>query len=46
MFRAPEPETDRVNFDIPELMYNLNTLIDLTEDEIRRNNRELKFLEV
>lgn len=45
-FRAPETEIDRINFDIPELMFNLNTLIDLTEEEIRSNNRELKFLEV
>lgn len=39
-------ENDRSNFDIPELMYNLNTLIDLTEEEIRSNNRELNFLKV
>lgn len=44
--RAPEVETDRKKFDVPELMHNLNMLLDLTEDEIRRNDRHVRFLKV
>ncbi|KJH43692.1 g-patch domain protein [Dictyocaulus viviparus] len=33
---------DRDVFDVPELMYNLNLLVDLTEESIRRNDSQLK----
>uniref|UniRef100_A0A914PVX4 G-patch domain-containing protein n=1 Tax=Panagrolaimus davidi TaxID=227884 RepID=A0A914PVX4_9BILA len=42
--KAPELDNDRRKFDIPELAHNLDTLLDVTEDEIRRNDRQLKLL--
>uniref|UniRef100_A0A914YRE4 G-patch domain-containing protein n=1 Tax=Panagrolaimus superbus TaxID=310955 RepID=A0A914YRE4_9BILA len=42
--KAPELDNDRRKFDIPELTHNLDTLLDVTEDEIRRNDRQLKLL--
>lgn len=41
---APDADGERTNFDVPELMFNLNTLIGLTEDEILRNDRQIRFL--
>ncbi|KAI1709720.1 GC-rich sequence DNA-binding factor-like protein domain-containing protein [Ditylenchus destructor] len=34
----------RQKFDIPELTHNLNTLMNVTEEEILKNERELRFL--
>ena len=42
--KAPEFENQRNKFDIPELIHNLDTLLDVTEDEIRRNDRQAKLL--
>jgi hypothetical protein len=39
-------DPERHAFDIPELAYNLNLLVDITEEEIIRNDRQLKFLRV
>ncbi|ETN73492.1 hypothetical protein NECAME_18298, partial [Necator americanus] len=36
--------SDRENFDVPELMHNLNLLVDLTEESIRRNDSQLKSI--
>ncbi|VDM81621.1 unnamed protein product [Strongylus vulgaris] len=36
--------SDRENFDVPELMHNLNLLVDLTEESIRRNDHQLKTI--
>ncbi|GMR36109.1 hypothetical protein PMAYCL1PPCAC_06304 [Pristionchus mayeri] len=36
---------DRKNFDIPELSHNLNLLIDLTEEDIRKSNHRARNLE-
>lgn len=45
--KAPTFENgERTRFDVPELMHNLNSLVDLTEEEIRRNDREIRFLKV
>ena len=33
-------------FDVPELTYNLDLLVEMTEEEIIRNNRQLNFLKV
>lgn len=41
---APEADGERTNFDVPELMYNLSTLVGLTEDEIVRNDRQIRHL--
>ncbi|VDK84275.1 unnamed protein product [Cylicostephanus goldi] len=38
--------SDRENFDVPELMHNLNLLVDLTEESIRRNDHQLKTIKV
>uniref|UniRef100_A0A0K0DFM0 G-patch domain-containing protein n=1 Tax=Angiostrongylus cantonensis TaxID=6313 RepID=A0A0K0DFM0_ANGCA len=35
---------DRDVFDVPELMHNLNLLVDLTEESIRRNDSQLKSI--
>ncbi|KHN87809.1 Septin and tuftelin-interacting protein 1 -like protein [Toxocara canis] len=40
-----ETEKEQRVFDVPELTYNLNALLDMTEDTIRRNNHQLRFLE-
>lgn len=37
---------DRSKFDVPELMHNLNTLLDVTEEQIYKTHREIKFLNV
>ncbi|VDK30165.1 unnamed protein product [Gongylonema pulchrum] len=37
-------ETERLAFDVPELMHNLNILIDETEETIRRTDRQMRFL--
>uniref|UniRef100_A0A914X3D0 G-patch domain-containing protein n=1 Tax=Plectus sambesii TaxID=2011161 RepID=A0A914X3D0_9BILA len=42
--KVPDIEPERQSFDIPELAYNLNLLVDITEEEIIRNDRQLKFL--
>uniref|UniRef100_A0A915E515 G-patch domain-containing protein n=1 Tax=Ditylenchus dipsaci TaxID=166011 RepID=A0A915E515_9BILA len=42
--RAPDQDSDRTKFNVPELSYNLNALMDMTEQEIVRNDRELRFL--
>ncbi|VDO20771.1 unnamed protein product [Heligmosomoides polygyrus] len=34
--------SDREVFDVPELMHNLNLLVDVTEEKIRRNDSQLK----
>ncbi|WKX93617.1 hypothetical protein Q1695_011129 [Nippostrongylus brasiliensis] len=34
--------SDREVFDVPELIHNLNLLVDLTEESIRRNDSQLK----
>lgn len=47
--RAPTEELaprSRKKFDVPELSYNLNLLLDMTEEEIIRNDRQTKFLKV
>ncbi|VDO28032.1 unnamed protein product [Haemonchus placei] len=36
--------SDRDVFDVPELMHNLNLLVDLTEENIRRNDSQLKSI--
>lgn len=38
--------SNRTNFDVPALMQNINTLLGLTEEEIRRSDREKRFLKV
>lgn len=38
--------SNRTNFDVPALMQNINTLLGLTEEEIRRSDREKRFLTV
>lgn len=38
--------SNRTNFDVPVLMRNINTLVDLIEEEIRRSDREKRFLKV
>ncbi|CAD6198615.1 unnamed protein product [Caenorhabditis auriculariae] len=35
---------DRDTFDVPELMHNINLLIDLTEESIRRNDHQLRSI--
>ncbi|KAE9555814.1 hypothetical protein FO519_001028 [Halicephalobus sp. NKZ332] len=35
---------ERRKFDIPELTQNINMLLDLTEEEIKRNDRQIKLL--
>uniref|UniRef100_A0A915CKK8 G-patch domain-containing protein n=4 Tax=Parascaris univalens TaxID=6257 RepID=A0A915CKK8_PARUN len=40
-----ESEKERRAFDVPELTYNLNALLDMTEETIRRNNHQRRFLE-
>ncbi|VDN06589.1 unnamed protein product, partial [Thelazia callipaeda] len=39
-----ESGAESLAFDVPELMHNLNLLIDETENIIRRNNREKRLL--
>lgn len=39
-----EIDSNRTNFDVPVLMQNINTLLSLTEEEIRRSDQEKKFL--
>lgn len=39
-----EAEADQLAFDVPELMHNLNLLIAETEETIRRNDRQMRFL--
>lgn len=34
------------SFDVPELRHNLNMLMELTEEEIIRNDRQIKHLQV
>uniref|UniRef100_A0A1I7X9I8 G-patch domain-containing protein n=1 Tax=Heterorhabditis bacteriophora TaxID=37862 RepID=A0A1I7X9I8_HETBA len=36
--------SDRDVFDVPELMHNLNLLVDLTEENIRRNDYQLRTI--
>ncbi|VDK46318.1 unnamed protein product [Anisakis simplex] len=40
-----ETEKEHLAFDVPELMHNLNALVDMTEETIRANNHQLRFLE-
>uniref|UniRef100_A0A0M3IPT4 GCFC domain-containing protein n=1 Tax=Ascaris lumbricoides TaxID=6252 RepID=A0A0M3IPT4_ASCLU len=40
-----ESEKEHRAFDVPELTYNLNALLDMTEETIRRNNHQRRFLE-
>ncbi|KAK6103807.1 GC-rich sequence DNA-binding factor-like family protein [Brugia pahangi] len=39
-----EAQVERLVFDVPELMHNLNLLINETEETIRRNDRQMRFL--
>ncbi|EJW73715.1 hypothetical protein WUBG_15378 [Wuchereria bancrofti] len=39
-----EAQMERLVFDVPELMHNLNLLINETEETIRRNDRQMRFL--
>uniref|UniRef100_A0A0N5AM51 G-patch domain-containing protein n=1 Tax=Syphacia muris TaxID=451379 RepID=A0A0N5AM51_9BILA len=39
-----EVEDEHLAFDIPELSYNINTLLELTEDTIRHNDKQLNYL--
>jgi len=41
---GPEASSGRSKFDVPELTHNLNSLLDMTEEEIRRSDRELRML--
>lgn len=38
--------SSRKYYDVPELVYNLDLLIEMTEEEIVRNDRQLKHLKV
>lgn len=37
-------DEERTVFDVPELIHNLNLLVDLTEEGIRRSNHQLQGL--
>ncbi|VDK67133.1 unnamed protein product [Litomosoides sigmodontis] len=39
-----EAQVERLAFDVPELMHNLNLLISETEETIRHNDRQMRFL--
>ncbi|MCP9262121.1 hypothetical protein DINM_005413 [Dirofilaria immitis] len=39
-----EAQSERLAFDVPELMHNLNLLINETEETIRQNDRQIRFL--
>lgn len=45
-FRSEQSEPVSAAFDVPELRHNLNLIVDLTEEEIRRNDHQLKSLKV
>ncbi|MFH4981967.1 hypothetical protein AB6A40_008676 [Gnathostoma spinigerum] len=41
-----ELEDEHRAFDVPELTYNINMLLDMTEETIRRNDRQIRYLKV
>lgn len=46
MFRVDVEEEERDVFDVPALRQNLNLLLDMTEEGIRRNDSQVKTLKV
>uniref|UniRef100_A0A914KN32 G-patch domain-containing protein n=1 Tax=Meloidogyne incognita TaxID=6306 RepID=A0A914KN32_MELIC len=37
-------DVERTNFNVPELTHNLNTLLDVTEEEICKTDRQVRYL--
>jgi hypothetical protein len=44
-FRRPiGGEGERAHFNMPELTHNLNTLLDVTEEEIFKTDKQIRYL--
>ena len=39
-------DVERTNLNVPELTHNLNTLLDVTEEEICKTDRQVRYLKV